>query len=328
VPDRYLRYIKDQMVGAVVDAYHSRQPARITVGSVDAPSTWGCCTINAPEEDVTDSVINILQARSLASSEQVIATFVEAPYHPTAYGSARTIDPDWPGHLAAKLEATYGGAGIGWEGDIGRQYGAFGADDITNAIFAAAQSALESGRKLTDTTVDGRVTFFTEPVTNAAYMYFLSAANAATPATCAPPPVFGISLCTPVGRTTTPPYGGVAVIGSEATVLRVGDVLFAGAPGEAYPNIKKSLVENVTASQHFFLGLAQDQLGYLIAPASSWAAVVPQGGDNGLFNASPTIGDHVECTQLAAARAVGLRVTTETPECVALTTTDGVKPAP
>jgi hypothetical protein len=264
----------------------------------------------------------------LASPHQVLATFVEAPYHPTAYGSARTIDPDWPGHLAAKLEATYGGAGIGWQGDIGRQYAAFGGDDTTNAIFAAAQSALEAGQKLKDASIDGRVTFFTEPVTNAVYMYFLSAANAATPATCAPPPAFGVSLCTPVGRTTTPPYGGAAVIGSQATVLRVGDVLFAGAPGEAYPNIKKSLVENVAASQHFFLGLAQDQLGYLIAPASSWAAVVPQGGDNGLFNASPTIGDHVECTQLAAARAVGLRVTAETPECVALTRTDGAKPAP
>jgi hypothetical protein len=199
---------------------------------------------------------------------------------------------------------------------------------MTNAIFGAAQSALAGAHELTDTTIGGRITFFTEPVTNPVYMYFLSAANAATPATCALPPTGGTSLCTPVGRTTTPPYGGAAFIGSEATVLRVGDVLFAGAPGEAYPNIQKALVDNVTASQHFFLGLAQDQLGYLIAPVSSWAAVVPQGGDNGLFNASPTIGDHVECSQLAAARAVGFQVTAVTPECAALTSTDGAQSAP
>lgn len=319
VPDSYLKFIRDQMVGAVADAYESREPATILAASIDAPETYGGFTIDAPEQDVIDSVVRVLQARSVAEPDRTIVTFVEAPYHSTNYGGDPTIHPDWPGVLSERLADTYGGEGFGWEGDIGRQYGAG-----DGPIFDAVQRAMAAAEPLADPTVDGRVRFFTEPITNPVYTYFLVAAYHGSTATCAVDPGTPYTLCTPVGRSTRPPYATAASIGTYASVLRIGEVLVAGGPGEVYPNVQKGLVERVGARHHFFLGLAQDQLGYLIAPATSWPFVVPQGGDNGLFNASPTIGDHLMCTQLALAAEVGFALSDAGPSyCPALTATDG-----
>ena len=55
------------------------------------------------------------------------------------------------------------------------------------------------------------------------------------------------------------------------------------------------------------LGLANDQLGYLIAPVSYVpviAAEVPV-NDNIIFNVSPTIGDHVMCSDIGLALKIG-----------------------
>jgi len=59
--------------------------------------------------------------------------------------------------------------------------------------------------------------------------------------------------------------------------------------------------------RHWTLGLADDQLGYLIAPAEAWPAVAAQiaVNDNSIFNVSPFIGDHVMCAQIRMARKVG-----------------------
>jgi hypothetical protein len=57
------------------------------------------------------------------------------------------------------------------------------------------------------------------------------------------------------------------------------------------------------------LGLANDQVGYLIAPVAYVpiiAAEVPV-NDNIIFNVSPTIGDHVACADITLALGLGFR---------------------
>ena len=55
--------------------------------------------------------------------------------------------------------------------------------------------------------------------------------------------------------------------------------------------------------------LADDQLGYLIAPTEGVPAAAEKtaltGNDNFLFNVAPTIGDHVMCTAITLALDVG-----------------------
>jgi hypothetical protein len=85
--------------------------------------------------------------------------------------------------------------------------------------------------------------------------------------------------------------------------LRVGNVVIAATPGEAFPRIRQDIADAVggQALEVISLGLANDQLGYLIAPAYYTpviAAEVPV-NDNIIFNVSPSIGDHVACADIA-----------------------------
>ena len=81
------------------------------------------------------------------------------------------------------------------------------------------------------------------------------------------------------------------------------DVLFAGTPGEGFPAIGTSVRNAVTDEQEVIqLGLANDQLGYLIAPVHYVPIIAAEApvNDNIIFNVSPTIGDHVMCADIAA----------------------------
>jgi hypothetical protein len=164
-----------------------------------------------------------------------------------------------------------------------------------------------------------------EPVTNPVYLYFISLARLVSPVTCAPPPGPTGTLCNPVARANTPPHSAVVTGGFYGSSFRIGNVLFSGGGGEVYPNVQQGLVDRVDADHHFYLGLAQDQVGYIIAPTYAWAAIVPQGGDNGLFNASPTLGDHLMCTHLNQAASLGFTVSNVPEFCPALTATDPVE---
>src|SRR5207253_4131803 len=105
------------------------------------------------------------------------------------------------------------------------------------------------------------------------------------------------------------------VIGTFVSAHRVGDLLFTAAPGEAYPDIRFGLQRSVSGyGKAFTFGLANDQLGYLIAPTSEypWITTSQPGNDNSFFNVSATYGDHVLCSQTSAATAIGFKATGET----------------
>jgi len=86
-------------------------------------------------------------------------------------------------------------------------------------------------------------------------------------------------------------------------------------PGEAYPQIPLRVAELVKPQGHVTAGLANDQLGYLIAPYRTYSEpirrsfinqrgdeVSPIDNDNYFFNVSTTMGER---DLLAAARGRG-----------------------
>jgi hypothetical protein len=84
--------------------------------------------------------------------------------------------------------------------------------------------------------------------------------------------------------------------------VRIGGVVINTTPGEGFPRIRQDVADSLgdQAQEVIQLGLANDQLGYLISPASYVpiiAAEVPV-NDNIIFNVSPTIGDHVACADI------------------------------
>jgi len=141
-------------------------------------------------------------------------------------------------------------------------------------------------------------------------------------------------------RSTLPPWASGDVIGTFASAHRIGDVLLTANPGEAYPDVRMAVAAARKGMQAVFtFGLANDQLGYLIAPSSEygWIAVSQPGNDNAFFNVSTAYGDHLACTLTAASGAIGFGATRNTqpygphapaPACPVLTPTDAVPIGP
>ncbi len=91
-------------------------------------------------------------------------------------------------------------------------------------------------------------------------------------------------------------------------------MLLSTFPGEAYPQIALEVAARSPARGHMTAGLAQDQLGYLIAPYESYPEpirrsffnqrgdeVSPIDNDNYFFNVSQTMGERVTCSALRGA---------------------------
>jgi hypothetical protein len=141
-------------------------------------------------------------------------------------------------------------------------------------------------------------------------------------------------------RSTTPPWITGDIVGTFVSAHRLGDILLTANPGEAYPDIRFGVQKEVTGVQAAFtFGLANDQLGYLIAPASEypWIAYSNVGNDNSFFNVSAQYGDHILCTQTASAISLGFAATGDPnpygagavqPNCASLTATDAIPPGP
>jgi hypothetical protein len=136
----------------------------------------------------------------------------------------------------------------------------------------------------------------------------------------------GAAVGAELRRSDVAPWQTGNVIGTPVSTLVFGNLLISGFPGEAYPNIALGVQGAAMRPGRFFLplGLANDQLGYLISPAEAYPMVTAEVAvnDNSIFNVSPLLGDHVMCTSIAqAATFYGSQVTVP-PRCAAFATTD------
>jgi hypothetical protein len=115
-------------------------------------------------------------------------------------------------------------------------------------------------------------------------------------------------------RSIDSPWMAGESIRTVVASLRVGDVLFAGTPGEGFPEIAFGIRDALGGPREVItLGLANDQLGYLIAPAPSYVPITAEVAvnDNTIFNVSPTIGDHVMCADIRLAKSIGFDATAD-----------------
>jgi len=320
----YLDFIADQTVAAITEAFNTRKAATIVAGADDAPTMIynQTCTealnqspssnfpnnICDPFLDGKDAWVRVLQARD-AISGAVITTVMSYAAHSTL-GGGNGVHGDWPQFMSDSLTARFGGVGIAFEGTNGRIQPCRPQCSYTDMSMVPAGM---TDRKLVYTTmlnyhvdkalagapsVSGPVkaakAFIRQEATNPFLLALL---------------LHGETVGAPIQRSRQKPWLVGTTIGTVVSAIRVGDLLINGAPGEPYPNIAAGVSEatNVPAARHWTLALADDQLGYLIAPIEAWPAVASQiaVNDNSIFNVSPTIGDHVMCAQIRMSRAVG-----------------------
>jgi hypothetical protein len=373
VPVDYMKELFAQTVKALDEAYAARVPADLRVGTnvpvmPDAATgqyLTGTATAgedfvhsqfgkdtgqnNIPgtgyDDSAVDTQLRVLQA--VGANGKPLGTLINYAAHATVMGGGNLMySADWPGRVARATEiALHEPVAVTMVADVGRsqpprphsdakcgQAGHPSCDvdalDTWTRLFtpwvvdAAVHSVPVQG-----TQVAGQEVFTREAATNPALLGVSYSGEG---------PIRG----TGAYRAVTAPWVTGDVIGTFASAHRLGNILLTANPGEAYPDVRFGVAREVTAPQAFFtFGLANDQLGYLIAPASEypWISYSQPGNDNGLFNVSVQYGDHLYCTLTAAAQALGFTATNDpqpygpnapAPNCTASSASDQVPMGP
>jgi hypothetical protein len=336
VPKAYFDFIFTRTVAAIREAYATRSFADVVAGHSDAsdliynqscpeavyqshdsnaPAPAGGETLPCPTgslqgsngKDGKDGLVRVLQATRRSGA--VVMTYLAYAAHATA-GGGDGIHGDWPQYVGDAIAARYGGVGIAMEGANGRtqpcrpacaftktsnpSFGLSGRkEQITANYLAHVVSALAAA-----TPVRGPVaaaqSYVREQITGPAVIALFTAGGTAA----------GARLL----RSLDSPWQVGTTIRTVASALRVGDVLFAGTPGEPFPEIAFGIRDALNGPREVVtLGLANDQLGYLIAPAWEYVPITAEVAvnDNTIFNVSPTIGDHVMCADIRLAKSLG-----------------------
>jgi hypothetical protein len=367
VPNDYLQRVHDQAVTALETAFRNRVPAQLLVGT-DIPtmptpqaagyipgtatvgenlvhSQFSPDTQTGYDDSLVDTELRVLQA--VDGSGAMIGTLINYAAHATVMGSGNVgYSADWPGRVARATEAALGeSVAVPMVADVGRSQPprphsnpACGQpnqescdldqlDTYTRILTPFVLSAVATAVPVTGHGIDNREVMTREVGVNGALVGVSYTGEV---------PVRGYGAY----RAATPPWFTGDVIGTFASAHRIGDVLFTVAPGEAYPDVRFGVKKEVRGEQALFtFGLANDQLGYLIAPTTEypWIATSNPGNDNALFNVSPQYGDHLMCTHTALAVELGFTPTGDpqpygsaapAPPCAALTATDLVPVGP
>jgi hypothetical protein len=264
-------------------------------------------------DDLVDTQLRVLQA--YGSKGRPLGTLINYAAHADVMGSGNLLySSDWPGTVAHATETALSeSVAVTMVADVGRTQpprphsdancdtkghpdcSLDALDTWTHLFTPWVLNAVNAAVPVRGTTIANREVFTREMATNPALLGVGYSGEA---------PARGYGAY----RATTPPWISGDVVGTFVSAHRIGDILLTANPGEAYPDIRFGLLNEVSGLQAAFtFGLANDQLGYLIAPASEypWISYSNVGNDNSFFNVSVNYGDHDYCTQTKAVASVG-----------------------
>ena len=339
VPVSYMQLLFNQTVKALETAYANRVPAELEVGTdtpvVPDPAVGGYIpgtatpgetldhsqfdtdTQNGYPDNLVDTQLRVLQAYDELGHP--IGTLINYAAHADVMGSSNLgYSADWPGRVATATEKALGEpVAVTMPADVGRTQpprphsdpacGQAGhpncnidqLDTWTRIFTPWVLQAVATAAPVTGNQVASEEILTREAATNPALLGVGYSGEA---------PARGFGAY----RSTTPPWITGNVVGTFVSAHRVGNILLTANPGEAYPDIRFGLLKGFTTAPQaaFTFGLANDQLGYLIAPASEygWITTSNVGNDNSFFNVSVQYGDHIYCTQVAEVEALGFAV--------------------
>ena len=289
VPTAYLKYVHDQSVKAIVEAYQALQPVDLFYGTAHAgvggesaryPSTDPLLSnqfSQDPANQEVDDELRVLQARDDAGN--VVATYLNFSAHPTVLGGGnRLVSGDYTGPLDAML-SSLGGVGMEQVATLGRtqparddcpDHSLSGAaadvcklNSYAGRVFTRTQQAIASATELSGTPVVALHSFFIQdPATNAPIVALTYG---------------GLAAGAPIYRAVNAPWTTGNVLGSPTFSGRIGDILLSGGPGEVYPQIAQKVRESVPARGHINIGTAGDFLGYIVAPFEAYPEPVRRG---------------------------------------------------
>ena len=318
VPDAYMAFMRDQTVDALVEAFETRERGTLWYGTAPGRDLLSNQFDYDAANQTVDSDVRVLQARDDEGAP--FATMLNFSAHSTVLGSGnRKITGDWPQRANPLMEQRFGGEAMTVMATLGRTQPADrGCPDplktgderelctldeyATRVVDRAAQAVANAEEIKGNPLVAARSYLVTDVTSNALLLGLLYGGSAA-----------GV----PINRSMAPPWLTGNVLGTITASARIGDLLISSGPGEMYPQIALKVADTVPARGHMVAGLANDQLGYLIAPYESYPEPVrrsffnqegdevsPIDNDNYFFNVSHTMGERVTCSLLRGAGEV------------------------
>jgi hypothetical protein len=326
----YLHRVKEAAVQAVLAAEENARPAELwsATGSIHDLLSQVQGTDQMAGFGVDDQ-LPILWARE-AGTGATIGMYADVPVHvdeydPTQAGNNQ-FSADYPGWVRDRLAQLFGGTEVIAAGTLGRQETIGAAGDypevteqgrfITNAMVRA----LTHAHRITDTTLAAANQPFSTAAENQGLLAAMSCNHHGGPFGCPGPltepasneksgtwdwrAVGGIFT---VNRSLEAPYFTASGrLGTSTTVARVGDQVYATAPGEAFPEvtaaIERSFAGSPGISGAHIIDHGSDQLGYYWdqRPGVYPSAQLAQ-SDFARFN----VGSHLAQDNVDAARAAG-----------------------
>ena len=320
VPAGYRRYVFEQTAEAIVSAWRKARRSVLLYGEAPGDDLLSNQFESDPRNQTVDSDVRVLRALHPRTG-RTRATMLNFSAHATVLGADNTkVSGDWPQKAGPLLERRFGGRAIVTVATLGRTQPADrGCPDEALEGDAASLCALgEYARRVVRRAgvaarkarpvrghpgVAARSYLVTDLATNAVLLGFEFA---------------GELIGTPLNRSASPPWFHGPAISTITASARVGDLLISAYPGEAYPQIALDVAGRVPDERgQITLGLANDQLGYLIAPYSAYPEPIrrslfnergdeisPIDNDNYFFNVSHTMGERVRCSSLRGAGEV------------------------
>src|SRR3954469_6181316 len=339
VPLAYRQYAFNQTVAAIKQAYNNRQTGTLWYGAVDGSDLLNNQFDYDAANKVMDSDVRVLQARDAQGN--AFATMLNFSAHADVLGSGnRKATGDWVQTTNPMLEQRFGGKAMTVVGTLGRtQPRRPGCTDSSKTGDDASLCALDTYSKMVvDRAADAVAAAqpLRGPAQIAAESFLIT--DPSSSALLLGMLYGGAPLGIPINRSMTPPWLTGNVLGTVTASVRIGDVLLSAAPGEMYPQIPlkvRSVLESTPGIRGYITaGLANDQLGYLIAPYEAYPEPIktsffdssfangdvignctsapdpmcagdptpdPIGNDNYFFNVSHTMGERVTCSLLRGA---------------------------
>ncbi|MCW2992018.1 MAG: hypothetical protein JWM73_2612 [Solirubrobacterales bacterium] len=339
VPYAYREYVFNQTVDAIVEAYQTREKGNLFYGTANGRDLLNNqFDYDHANNSAMDSDVRVLQARG--RNHKPFATLLNFSAHSTVLGSKNTLaSGDWAQAANPQMEQRFGGKAITILGTLGRTQprrdAPCGDDSKAEGALCKIDSYAKQVVDRAATALDNATPLTGDPVVKAASFLITDPSNS--------PVLLGLSYAgggigAPLNRAITPPWLAGNVMGTITASARIGDVLLSSGPGEMYPQIPLKVRELLPEAKGYMTaGLANDQLGYLIAPFEAYPEPIkttffdssfangdsidqcvatqggacdpatftptpdPIGNDNYAFNVSHTIGERVTCSLLRGA---------------------------
>jgi PKD domain len=335
----YLHRIKEAAVKAVLDAESNAREAELwtATGTIKGLVSQVQGTDQMAGFAV-DTELPILWAREPGTGA-TIATYADVPTHVDQYNPISSPEHQWsadyPGWVRERLGQLLGGTAVVAESTLGRQesIGAASSYDevaeqgrfITNQVMRA----LTHAHRIYDTTLAANTQMLNTAAENQNLLLAMACNHYTGSCPFGPEPANNGGTGTwflpnpanifTINRSLTAPWFiPPATIGTTATVARVGDQVYATAPGEAFAEITSAAQRMFAGSEGVrgvhIINHAADQLGYYwdqrpgIYPPAQLAQ-----SDFARFNVGSHLAqDNVDAIR-AAGEALGLAPTFEHP---------------